>query len=169
MSRYKFYRDPVEAFWHFVKKGKQSECWEWQGNYLQTGYGRIKLKGKPHTAHRLSWELHVGSIPPGLFICHRCDNKGCVNPRHLYVGTPMDNFNDSAARGRVSRGDNHWTRKYPEKILRGERHPRARLTALQVEDIRRRYSEGEGSRALATAFAVHQSTINRVTAGKHYQ
>lgn len=95
-------------FWRFVRK--TDGCWWWTGSANARGYGSIRpatgssVRGKAKMAHRLAWELANGPIPEGHYICHRCDNPSCVNPAHLFVGTPSDNMRDCVAKGRSSIG-----------------------------------------------------------------
>lgn len=90
------------VFWSRATLNEQTGCFEWiRGDGSKT-YGNIKKDGKAISAHRVAYELTVGDIPKGLFICHTCDNKLCVNPTHLYAGTNKDNQLDAVERGQ------HW-------------------------------------------------------------
>ena len=91
-------------FWRFVTKKSESECWEWEGQKLSNGYGRISLGAKKlgaDGAHRVSWKLaNKQDIPKGMHIMHKCDNPKCVNPSHLELGTPKQNTQDMIRKGR---------------------------------------------------------------------
>jgi hypothetical protein len=76
-------------------------CWIWTGEVTPNGYGRVERGGKKLRANRVAWSIVNGPIPDGLFICHRCDNKLCVNPGHLYAGTHKENTRDAVERGRL--------------------------------------------------------------------
>lgn len=81
-----------------IEKGE--DCWMWTGTKAPTGYGCLTFSKKIRLAHRLSWELYHGQIPGGLFVLHKCDNRICVNPNHLFLGTQRDNMLDMIKKGR---------------------------------------------------------------------
>lgn len=138
-------------------------CWEWTRYVRPAGYGQVGLPGTRRTidAHRASWIVHNGPIPDGMYVCHRCDNRKCVNPDHLFLGTNQDNMDDMWAKGRGSR-------------LHGLRSPAARLTWAQVQEIRSRYRKGihparktGGSASeLAAEFGVTKQYINQLGNGE---
>jgi len=92
-----------KRFWQKVEVIPGHECWEWSAYRMPNGYGKFKFNDKEGLAHRASWEIHFGPIPEGLFVCHHCDNPGCVRPDHLFLGTPQDNVDDMYAKGRDHR------------------------------------------------------------------
>ena len=124
----------------------ESGCWECKTpNKANRGYGRFRLNGKQEYAHRAAYTMHVGEIPAGLLVCHKCDNPSCVKPSHLFVGTKADNANDMFAKGRVVRPF-------------GENQPRHKLTDATVIELRRRWEGGEPLKRLAREFGVCATT-----------
>jgi len=111
-----------ERFWSKVNIPDLFLCWEWIGYRNDDGYGKLGIKGRPTSAHRLSYEINIGPIPDGLCVLHKCNNPACVNPIHLYVGTPQDNMNDMVIASRQARPN-------------GENNPKAKLTEIQVMEI----------------------------------
>ncbi len=91
----------VDNFWQNVNRSSPSGCWVWLGAQTSNGYGSLQISGVKYSAHRLSYELNFGSIPEGVNVLHSCDNKACVNPAHLFLGTQTDNMHDAIAKGRV--------------------------------------------------------------------
>lgn len=84
----------------FRKVEVTSHCWEWTGSKTDRGYGKIIVEKKQCKAHRVSWVIYNGEIPNDLHVCHHCDNPGCVNPVHLFLGTNNDNIQDKVKKGR---------------------------------------------------------------------
>lgn len=154
-----------ERFW--AKVAKTDACWNWTG-CITHGYGRFLWDGRPASSHRVAWALCVGPIPAGLHVLHRCDNRRCVRPDHLFLGTNADNVADMVAKGRTARGQEHGTHRRPESRPKGERNGNARLTAHAVREIRRRCALGESQSSLAFAFGVSETTIHDVLARRRW-
>ena len=163
-------------FWKRVSK--TDSCWNWIGAKDKDGYGSFSLRYATERSHRISYRIHAGRIPNGILVCHNCDNPSCVNPAHLFLGTPQDNMDDKVEKGRVPRGRNHYSVTHPEKLARGERsgsfthpekicrgesHGRAKLTAEKVLRIRSRFANGGISqKQLALESGVGTATMNKI-------
>lgn len=156
-------------FWKSVNKDGPihpvcGQCWEWIGYKNHGGYGIIITQNKQRwRASRLSWVVHHGNIDGDLCVLHHCDNRACVNPSHLFLGTRRDNANDRIKKGRPGgkRG----------KPPLGERNGSAKLTSEQVREIRRRYiprNRTNGGSALAREFGVTQTTVSSIILGYHW-
>lgn len=130
-------------------------CWNWLGSYRKSGYGKMNVgsttDGSRHTVtvSRASYETFVGPIPPGLVVCHKCDNPKCVNPDHLFVGTFKDNFDDMVAKGR-------------QRLARGTRIASAKLDNQKVRQIRK---SSLTVRELSEKYGVDTTTIRHVLKG----
>jgi hypothetical protein len=101
----------AERFWGRVDRS--GDCWLWTGWRQANGYGGLRVKRQAHYAHRVAWTLVNGPIPDGLFVCHHCDNRPCVRPDHLFLGTARDNTRDSIAKGR-------WQFPHPAIVATGD-------------------------------------------------
>lgn len=155
----------TERFWRFVQQ--QDGCWEWIGNRSLKGYGVITATrtGGTRSAHRLSWEIHHGPIPEGLFVCHHCDNPPCVNPDHLFLGTAADNTADMLTKGR-------WRlpTQNPARHRRGTAVAHAKLTEDDVRYIRQAYADGHMSMsALGRRFGVTLALISGIIARRRWR
>jgi len=136
-------------FSRFVKL--ENGCWQWKAHTDKDGYGILPGDKKNTRSHRLSYELHIGEIPKDMIVCHKCDNPGCVNPEHLFVGTPKDNAQDALNKKR------HYL---------GEKNGRSKLTFENVQEILISKMNGE---QLAKRFGVSRATINNVRRGTTWQ
>lgn len=142
----------LSYFWARVQKGVDDDCWIWCGPiHKARGYGSASLGGRPTPAHRASWMVHNGVIPADVFVLHRCDNPPCVNPKHLFLGTNQDNYDDRDAKNRVRHGS---------------RHPRAKLTEELVIQIR---TSNEKDSVWAKRLGMHSTAIRDARIGKKWK
>jgi len=134
----------LEDFLDRFEVNTETLCWEWTGALDSNGYGRLGTK----KVHRISYELWIGPIPKGYFVCHHCDNIVCINPDHLFAGTNQDNIRDASRKGRLSCGEDRWS---------------AVLTEANVREVR---ASSESSTILGRRLGVDKSTINKVRTGR---
>src|SRR6187455_224960 len=134
---------------------KTNSCWIWSGS-KGNGYGAIFVDGKKQSAHRFSYEMHIGQVGPKLFVCHSCDNPRCVNPKHLWLGTNEENIADMRAKRRGSK----------PPLLDGTKHPKSKLTETQVRAIRKSAASG---RALAVQYGVSDTLIYGIRSRKNWR
>jgi len=157
-------------FWSKIRIGEPHECWEWQGAKTNAGYGSLTWHGLQVQAHRVSYYLSIGNL--GLltgfdrneggrktykrFVLHRCDNRPCCNPAHLFLGSLRTNMLDAYTKGR--------------KVQPRSKHVNAKLTAEQVKEIRRKYDAGDAMQIpLAKEYGVSQRAISLIVRRETYK
>lgn len=158
---------------HYSIPEPNSGCYLWLAGITSRGYGQIGHEGRMLTAHRAAWTAFNGPVPVGLMVLHRCDNRPCVSPTHLYLGTHADNMDDMVRRrryhaaidplrcvelGRQAGLMNTWSK--------GERNIKAKLNELQVSEIK---CSTEKTRYLARRYQVNRTTIQRIRSGARWQ
>lgn len=138
-------------------------CWVYAGYQMRAGYGSFWLNGRTYNAQRAMWIIVHGEEPPRhIQVCHTCDNRMCVNPGHLFLGTAADNMNDKVVKGRHRRGT--------PNPRRGEDAPGAKLTNERVLEIRARYVPHRVSQyQLAKEYGVSQPTIGKIVRGEYWR
>lgn len=143
-------------FWKKIDVRAPNDCWIWTGAKWGTGYGKMYLPGPvPFGAHRASWIIaNQQNQPADMFVCHECDVKPCVNPAHLYLGTPLDNSRDAIVRG-----------QFPI----GSRQGIAKLVEADIPIIRRLSDEGIPTNAIARRFGVSNGAIWLVVNGRNWR
>lgn len=135
-------------FWNKVDIKNQNTCWEWCACKSWKGYGIFRFNGRNTNAQRVSYELKVGVIPKGLYVLHKCNNRGCVNPKHLFLGTAQDNSSDMVRKQRQARG---------------EKLPQAKLKEKDILEIRNMYKSKEKNQPqLSLLFGVGPHQISRI-------
>jgi hypothetical protein len=148
-----------------IEQKKPDECWPWIGKYKdELGYGRFDINGVAYRAHRVVYFYFFGGISlagprggeEGLMVCHRCDNPGCCNPAHLFLGTHDDNMADKKVKGRAPHYES-------------TKSPRAKLTAEDVFWMRMQKKYGATKKALAMLYEVSEATVSGACYGRHYQ
>jgi hypothetical protein len=146
----------AERFWQKVDKtpghGPNGDCWVWTSTINSQGYGHFKVDGGQRGTHRVAWELANGASPGDGFVCHRCDNRACVNPAHLFLGTHEENMADMARKGNK----------------KGSRNAAARLTEQDVRRVRILLAAGMTQRSVAEMFGVSAGAISDIATGRNW-
>jgi hypothetical protein len=185
--QYQYTPSDVTRFWAKVDcSGGLDACWLWLGKRTPRGYGRCTRHSREYYAHRLAWLYTYGAWPTAQ-ACHNCpggDNTSCVNPRHLFNGTPAEHGRDRAAKGQVLSGDQHPMHRHPERrargarhgsqtrperVARGERARAARLTVAQVQAVRAAVRDGARVTVVARQYGVSHSAIHNIVQRKTWR
>lgn len=141
-----------ERFWEKVDIRGTSECWEWCASKRSGEYGQFSIAGKTYKANRIAYEFFYGSFDKSLFVLHECDNPGCVNPAHLFLGSHTDNMKDMVTKKRSACGENHG---------------RAVLSEKDVIDIVDLYNSGQHTHdSIAALYGVDSPAIYKILNGR---
>ena len=137
----------ADLFWAKVDRSAGTDaCWPWARGRGRRGYGQLKWRGRDARASRVAYELTFGPIPDGMFVCHKCDNPPCVNPAHLFLGTPADNMADAVRKGRLGH----------------------KVDWLLAKQIRAAHAEGMGVREIGRLAGIHYSMVSRIVNGQRW-
>jgi DNA-binding CsgD family transcriptional regulator len=150
--------------WRYVRKAGENECWEWIGRKSKFGYGEMASDHVVYRAHRLIYELSNnvvlprinGMKPDSKIVMHSCDNPGCCNPKHLFLGTPKENTHDMMRKGR----------RYD---FEGERGQNAKLTNAQAEEIRELCRQKIPQKDIAAKYGVSVPTVSGIKWNRVYR
>lgn len=160
--------DPVARFWAYVDKSSPDGCWRWTRSLAKSGgYGIFCIgpKGRMVRAHRWAYEQASGApIPPGMEVCHHCDNPPCVRPDHLFLGTHADNMADMSRKGRG--GTIHIEALSRARL--GAGNPAAKLTDAQVIEMRARVAAGEKQLHVAREYGISPGTMSGIISRKRW-
>jgi hypothetical protein len=141
-------------FWDKIDKRGPDECWVWKGSISKNGYGSFKLGGKAQTSSRVAWLASYGRSPGEQMVLHKCDNRPCCNPAHLYLGDVKQNSRDMVERGRQRSGP-----------VKGEANGNAKLTEAQVVEIKTLIAKGARNQDIAPLFGVTHQMISKIRRG----
>ena len=150
----KEYKNIEEAF--LAKIDKTNECWEWFGPKNESGYGHLTFGGKIYLTHRFSYKYFFGGIPENMYVCHKCDNPSCVNPKHLFIGTPNDNVQDKMQKQR-------------HRVLKGFDNSCSKLNKEILLKIRDKLNKGEKGAHIAKEFNLSPMTISNIKLNKSWR
>lgn len=141
--------DVLDRF--FIKVNKTSYCWIWTAGISKSGYGVFDLYGKSKSAHRVSWEIHNGISPGKLHVLHNCDNRVCVNPTHLFLGTPKDNMQDKVKKHRQAKG---------------LKNGKGKLSNKQIQEIRSLVKLKKPYSEIAVAYQITKAYVSMIALNK---
>ncbi len=133
-----------------VVRVPESGCWIWDGAVSSSGYGKLRSKYTQHTAHKVSYEVFKGPIQPGKYVCHHCDVRACVNPEHLFLGSPKENQQDMAKKMRHAYGD---------------RNGNSKLSEDQAKSILSMRNSGKTKTSVGDAFGVSRVAVAKIWSG----
>lgn len=136
-------------------------CLEFTGYIQSNGYGKAVINRKHDYVHRHAYRLLKGEIHDGADVCHKCDNRKCINPAHLFIGSRLENMRDAQVKGRISSGERH-----SKTVPKGEDHYLAKLTEAKVRVIREVSGKVVSNKELAEMFGVDDSLIRLVVRRK---
>ena len=151
--------DPL--FWGRTKP-VESGCIEWQGFRLTNGYGRVGRDGFTWLAHRYAWTITNGAIPAGLLVCHTCDNRKCVNPAHLFLGTHQENIDDAKSKGRMRPGDPRKNPNWRPGRRFGLDNPSSKLKPSDFPEIVALRAQGLRQKDIAAKFGITQVRVSQI-------
>lgn len=130
-----------------------SGCWNWTASIQNSGYGKFRVGDKMMSSHRVSYLIYKGEIPENMNVCHKCDNKLCVNPDHLFLGSQADNIRDKIKKGRQTNGEKAWN---------------AKLTKTQVKVIREAHKNGFQMKQIRDYFKISWTSISNIINKKRW-
>lgn len=145
-------RETDQRYENRIDRSDPDGCHPWTDFRNKGGYGRFSVSGRMTLAHRYGWEQLHGPIPPGMKVCHSCDNPPCQNPQHWFLGTQIENIRDREQKGR---GGNH----------RGEQNGRSKLSSTEVAELRRLVASGMSQAEAGRRFGIKRSQANKIIHG----
>lgn len=148
----------MKRFWD--KVNKTNYCWNWTASGRGLGYGVFYYEGKRYDSHRFSWFLANKEFPK-LFVCHKCDNRACVRPSHLFLGTHKDNMMDASRKGR--------NRSKRKGVPTGRPAANRKLSPNQVLEIKNLVNNGKKKKDCADIYKVNERAIRDIIAGRTYR
>ena len=138
----------ITRFWAKVRRIADDECWEWIGDVTNEGYGKFKVKKQSHSSHRMAWLICRGQIASEMCVLHKCDNRLCVNPSHLFLGTNRQNTQDMMSKGR-----SRWAAKGTSPV---------KLTEEQVRELRSDRGRGMSMSQIAAKYGISGKHARRI-------